>query len=394
MIEKIITFINGIETQGYFALQMGKTFAQMGYSMFYYDYWEEEKCFASLQEFIEPGKTIMITFNFHGLEEGEKFYGADGTIFWDTYHIPCFNIVVDHPLYYHKMLQKLPQKYYQISIDRYHESYMKKYWGEVALGPFLPLAGTRLYPARQLIPIKERPIDIIITGNYAPPETFNKYIERIDEEYTRFYMGMIKDLLDHQDKTIEQVAESHLKQEIPEVTQEELRETMGNLSFIDLYVRFWLRGEVIRQLADSGLKVHTCGKGWDLLACAHPENIIEHGGMDSKGCLEMLRQSKISINVMPWFKDGAHDRIFNSQLNGAMCVSDDSIYLREVFTDGKDILFFEQNGTEKIPEMVKKLLADEEKMQRMAEAGYETAANGHTWANYAQKLLDFVKKVC
>lgn len=392
--KKIITFINGIETQGYFSIQMGKTFEKMGFSMFYYDYWEEEACFRKLQGFIEPGQTIMITFNFHGLEVGEKFYEKDGTIFWDKYDIPCFNIVVDHPMYYHKLLQKLPKKYYQISIDRYHESYMKKYWGDIALGPFLPLAGTRLHPDRALIPIKERPIDIIMTGNYTPPKTFRKYIDRLGEEYTQFYMGMIDDLLKHPEKTIEQVAEMYLKREIPEVTQEEIKETMGNLTFIDLYVRFLLRGEVIGQLADSGRKVHTCGKGWDLLECKHPENIIEHGGTDSEGCLNMLEQSKISINVMPWFKDGAHDRIFNSQLNGAVCISDSSIYLKEIFSDGKDILFFEQNKTEEIPDMVKNLLADEDNMQQIAEEGYQTAANGHTWENYAKSLLAFAEQVC
>lgn len=392
--QKIVMFINGIETQGYFSMQMGKAFTSMGIQVFYYDYWEEEVCFRKLQDFIEPGNTIMITFNFHGLEEGEKFYEKDGSIFWDTYDIPCFNIVVDHPMYYQKFFDKLPRKYYQISIDRYHESYMKKYWEKIALGPFLPLAGTRFHPEKPFLPIKERPIDIIITGNYTPPDTFRKYIERIDEEYTRFYMDMIRDLQENPQKTIEQMAEEHLRKEIPEVTGDEIRETMGNLTFIDLYVRFWLRGEVIRQLADSGLQVHTCGKGWNLLECQHPENIIEHGGMDSEGCLKMLQKSKISINVMPWFKDGAHDRIFNSQLNGAVCISDSSIYLREIFTDGKDILFYGQNETEKISEMVRELLLDEDRMQRIADEGYKIAADGHTWEKYAKLLLAFVNKVC
>lgn len=375
-------------------MQLGKTFEALGKEIFYYDYWEEESCFRRLKDFAEPGNTMMITFNFHGLEEGERFYGKDGSIFWDERGIPCFNIVVDHPLYYHKMLKKLPEKYYQISIDRYHEKYMKKYWSDVSLGPFLPLAGTRLHPGEPLLPIAERPIDIIITGNYTPPKTFRKYIERIDEEYTQFYMDMIQDLWENPELTIEQMAETHIKREIPEATQEEIRETIGNLSFIDLYVRFWLRGEVIRQLADSGLQVHTCGKGWDLLECGHPENIVEHGGMDSAGCLAMLEQSKISVNVMPWFKDGAHDRIFNSQLNGAVCISDSSIYLREIFTDGKDILFYGQKETKEIPERVRELLADGERMQRIADEGFKAAANGHTWEDYAKLLLAFADKVC
>lgn len=391
--ERIVMFINGIETQGYFSMQLGKYFQNMGYDVFYYDYWEEERSFRRLKEFIRYGNTVMVTFNFHGLEEGEVFYKEDGSIFWEEEDIPCFNIVLDHPLYYHRMLQKLPEKYYQISIDRYHKSYMEKYWPEIVLGPFLPLAGTGLVKKEDFIPIEKRPIDFIITGNYAPPETFQKYIERIDEEYTRFYMGMIDDLKCHPEKTIEQVAESHLQREIPDVTKEEIKETMGNLSFIDLYVRFWLRGEVIKRLAGYGFNVHTCGKGWDLLECSGHGNIIEHGSMNSEECLRMLGKSKVSVNVMPWFKDGAHDRIFNSQLNGAVCISDDSLYLREIFTDDKDILFFSQRETEKIPAIAERLFKEPDKMQEIAEAGYRTAKSGHTWEDYAGQLIEYMKDI-
>ena len=389
--KRIVMFINGIETQGYFSMRLGKHFQKMGYDVFYYDYWEEERSFRDLKRFVRHGDTVMITFNFHGLEEGEVFYKEDGSIYWEEEDIPCFNIVLDHPLYYHKMLKRLPEKYYQISIDRYHKIYMEKYWSGVALGPFLPLAGTALVEKESLIPIKERPIDLIITGNYAPPETFRKYIERIDEEYTRFYMGMIEDLKCHSEKTIEQVAESHLYREIPNATKEEIRETIGNLSFIDLYVRFWLRGETIRQLAENGFRVHTCGKGWDLLECSRHENIIEHGSMNSEECLKMLGKSKVSVNVMPWFKDGAHDRIFNSQLNGAVCLSDASLYLREIFRDGKDILFFRQEETENIPMMTEQLFKHQDIMEGIAEEGYRTAQNGHTWEDYAERLMEYVE---
>lgn len=391
MIEKIILFINGIETQGYFSMQLGKAFQKMGKQIFYYDYWEEERSFQKLKEFITPAKTVMVTFNFHGLEEGEYFYETDGSIFWEIQDIPCLNIVLDHPMYYHKMIKRLPSRYIQISIDRYHETYMKEYWGNIKTGPFLPLVGTRLGTG-DLLPMDKRPIDIIFTGNYTPPQTFRKYIDRLGKEYSDFYMGMIEDLLLHEEKTIEQTAKEHILREIPEVSKEELRETMGNLTFIDLYVRFKLRGEVVKQLAENGLKVHTCGKGWDLLECRHHDNIIEHDSKTSKECLEMLQLSKISMNVMPWFKDGAHDRIYNSLLNGAVCISDSSIYLREHFTDGKDICFFGQNETERIPELVKGLLADKERLCSIAENGYKNAAGGHTWEDYAEALMDYMKK--
>lgn len=51
----------------------------------------------------------------------------------------------------------------------------------------------------------------------------------------------------------------------------------------------------------------------------------------------MLADAKVSLNVMPWFKDGAHDRVFNSILNGAVCVTDPSRYLEEELHEGEGV---------------------------------------------------------
>ena len=94
---------------------------------------------------------------------------------------------------------------------------------------------------------------------------------------------------------------------------------------------------------DAGLKVHTYGEGYNYIECQHPENIIQHGSANSQQCLDKISQAKISLNVMPWFKDGAHDRVFNSCLNGAVSLTDSSRYLDEIFTDDENILFYDLN---------------------------------------------------
>lgn len=80
-------------------------------------------------------------------------------------------------------------------------------------------------------------------------------------------------------------------------------------------------------LVDAGIQVDVFGKGWDELTCGHPENMILHPQITSEECLKAIAASKISLNVMPWFKDGAHDRVFNSILNGTVSVTDTSKYL-------------------------------------------------------------------
>ena len=178
---------------------------------------------------------------------------------WDALNIPSYNIVVDHPMYYHHFLEKVPANYHHISIDRNHEKYMERFFPEIARAPFLPLAGTELYPNKSNVPISYRKYDVMMVGNYCVPKTFEKFITRIDDEYTAFYYGMIDDLLANPHKTVEEVAEAHLKEELGEVPEEELKKAMAALTFIDLYVRYTLRGRAVQVLADAGIKVHVFG---------------------------------------------------------------------------------------------------------------------------------------
>ena len=43
---------------------------------------------------------------------------------------------------------------------------------------------------------------------------------------------------------------------------------------------------------------------------------------------------------MPWFKDGTHDRVFTAMLQHTLSLTDDSRYLRENFTDKKELVFY------------------------------------------------------
>ena len=391
--KKIMFFVGDIETQGYFSLQIAEEMKRLGHEIFIFDL---SKPWASTQKFFgsffEKGNTVLINFNFHGMSGEDYFLDENGRSMWDALQIPSYNIVVDHPMYYHHFLEKVPSNYHHISIDRNHEKYMRRFFPEIENGPFLPLAGTQLYKDRSNVPISHRRYDVVMVGNYCIPQTFEKYITRIDEEYTAFYYGMIDELFAKPWRTVEEVAQEHLLREIGEVPEEELKKAMASLTFIDLYVRYTFRGRAVQELADAGIKVHVFGDGWDRLECKHPENLILMNNLDSEGCLKKLRQTKLSLNVMPWFKDGAHDRIFNTMLNGAVCLTDSSTYLDEILEDQKNSTIYSLSEMEKLPEIAGALLEDIDKMQSIADSGYQLAQEGHTWAHRAGVLHKLVEK--
>lgn len=384
--KKIIMFTGGIETQEYFTLQLAKSFKEMGHEIFLYRLNVEDYDFIALCNFIEVGNTVMITFNFHGINQEAPFYQGSEN-FWDRWAIPCYNIVLDHPFYYHKFLDAIPSLYTHISIDYGHEQYMKRFFPNIKLGPFLPLAGTQISDT----PLNKRGKDIVFTGNYTPPYTFDKHITRINDEYTNFYHEIIDDLIAHPDLEMDKAFEKHLIREMGVLSNDDLKTGMENMIFIDLYVRFYFRGLVVKTLADSGFRIHVYGSGWHLLECKCPNNVILSKPVQSFGCLEAISDAKISLNVMPWFKDGAHDRVFNSMLNGALSLSDDSIWMREHLKDGKDLVYYSLSEIDQLPSIVDELLKNPSKMEDIIYNGYQKANTFHTWRNRAKVLAECIQ---
>ena len=422
--KKIVMFDGEIETQAYFTYQMRDEFERLGYEVFTFDLSKLGGSFSRLIRFVEKDNTALVCFNFHGMTLGDIFQDPeDGSWFWDAVHAPCYNIVVDHPYYYHRFLEKLPEYYVHVSIDRNHDKYMKEYFPQLRRIPFLPLAGTQLDPLdfvhatdlsegyreipagiseqdyiRSLLtpqgylPVAARPYDVVFTGNYSNPHKFDKYINRNGEEYAAFYQEIIQELLRHSDRTVEEVTQEFVRREIPEITHDEMRQTLGNIIFLDLYVRSYIRGRAVQVLVDSGLKVAVYGEGWNELECAHPENIINGHGVDSAKCLQMIQLSKCSLNVMPWFKDGAHDRVFNTLLNGSLLITDSSVYLKEILHPGDDCIMYDLETIEEMPGQVKQMLQDTGKLQETIDKGYAIAKADHTWAKRADTLAQYIER--
>lgn len=410
--KRIIMFAGGVETLEYFSRQMAKKFEEMGYLVFFYDLKDEEHSAKRLRKFIRAGETVLVTFNFEGLEKEEGVYQEGVGYIWDGYKIPCYNIAADHPYFYHDRLADLPTDYHHISIDRLQEQYFREFYPEFHHEGFLPLAGTMLnfefcedvfgggggmqdveQPGQGCTVACEKQYDVIMTGNYTELSFFEPYINWINDEYAAFYRGIINELIEKPHQTVEQVALAHCEREMGKEPNSELRIALSKMIFIDMYVRNYWRGKVVRTLVDAGIKVDVVGKGWEKLEdVKHPENLIIHPQTDSLTCLEMIKQSKISVNVMPWFKDGAHDRVFNSILNGAVCVSDTSKYLCEELKEGEGVCYYNLENVDELPIKMKDLLQDEKSMQDIVSRGKSKVLDMHTWAKRAEKVAEWIEE--
>jgi len=375
--KKLILFEGDIETQGYFSEQMKKELLRLGYDVYLYDLKKPWKSTGEMLRFLEKGNTMLLSFNFHGMCQEPQFLDENGTYIWDALDVKCCNILADHPYYYYKLLAQRPRNYCQLSIDKNHEAFMRRFFPEIELGPFLPTAGTEMLCKLW----GERTTDILFTGTYVCPSHFDVFINRNGEEYSQFYHSIIDEVLSDPHALLEDVARRRLTEEIPEATEDELRETLGHIQFLDYYIRFTLRGNVVAALADAGLKVHIIGAGWENLPCSHPENLILSPYASSEECLLALADAKLALNVLPCFHAGAHDRIFNTMLAGAVCVTDSNPYLDQILIDEENVILYDRERPGELADRLHVLLQPQmdEKLQKIAKAGRELAMAGHTW---------------
>lgn len=407
--QKVVLFTGDTETLAYFSRRLAEFFASIGKQVFLFDFEDELSSFLKLSWFLEPKNTVMITFNFIGFCGEAIFIEKNGRSIWDNRNIPCLNIVVDHPFYYHKFYPLLPKRYVQFSIDREHEKYLRRFFPDIVSGGFLPLAGTEYVCAdddkkqglvvsangqhyehdkgTRWIPYQQRSMDIVFTGNYTCGEKLKSHLQEVDEEYAAFYFRIVDDFLEHPNLSMDTGIEKHLWEEIVEMDEAGVKACMPQMIFIDLYVRFAFRAKAVQTLVDHGFCVDVFGGGWETLSCRHPENLRIHGPLDSAQCLEKISDAKISLNVMPWFKDGAHDRVFNSMLCGAVSLTDPSLYLEEILQDEQQVVFYHLNDWDGLAEKTRDLLCYEDKAEQIARAGYRYAKKYHTW-NQRGKFLD------
>lgn len=416
----LLLFQPSVETLHFFSDRLAEEYVKLGYEVRLIRIHEPFFGTEKIIDFIDGHETVMITFNYHGIQREAIFHTPEGVLLWDKYDVGCINIIVDHPFYYYEELKYLPKRYLQICIDEDHTEYMKQFYPEIRLGEILPLAGCDyrssfgggtplslredvINPATWIpnltgttvpqLSVLECSTPVVFTGCFTQPDFFLPYMKRNGAEYDAFYHGILDDLLANPDQCIHTVYLRHLNRELPELTTEDLRNVMNKMIFLDLWIRFTFRGKVIQTLVDADVPVHCIGAGWETLFVKNKNRLTYTQYSDTEVCLKAISEAKLSLNVMPWFKRGAHDRIYSSMLNGAVCVTDKSRYLTEHFTDGELLRYYDLKNLSALPDTVTNLLAHPEEMQQIADRAQKYAREHLTWKQYAEQLVSYFSEI-
>lgn len=381
---KIIIFESATDSLRAFARLMAEGFLEAGYEVLFADMAREEEARARILEFAEVGKTAALFFNHAGL----NLLTEERDSIWNVLDADCYDFIVDHPMYYHAAIIFPVRRLTFLCVDEYHQKFIERFYPGRVRSYFFPLAGIRSKGAE--VPFEKRSMDILFTGAYLVDDRVEYHLNGLTEGVKRLYLECFEWLKQHTDQTLEQAVEYSMTRRGAKLPEDDLRDTVRMFQDMDGMLRSWVRARVVKTLADSDVKVHVYGEGWQCLDCKK-ENLVIHGRIPFDETIPLMADARIVLNVMPWFKSGVHDRVYSAMLNGSVCLTDSSRYMDRTLKDEENVLFYSPDNLEELPDKVKWYLDRPELLREIAENGYRYAKDTQTWQQRAKRLIELIE---
>lgn len=302
----------------------------------------------------------------------------------DVLHV---HYLCDHPLYHALRLERMKSNSIIINVDEKHTEYLRRYYPKFVNTAFVPLGGAGTNDQK---PYREREIEVLFTGSYWVPEMPVSEVEDagfVQEVRRKVLYWMLKHPMD----SIEDVLEKILGEYEISVEAEEFAGILSEFGYIESYVRQYNRDRVIRILLKAGIHVGVYGNGWENLLCVGRENLTVFSG-GKEVAKRALGNTKIALNIMPGFKAGFQERIADAMLNGAVSVTDTSRYIENQFKDGENLVVYQLDKLEELPQKIFDLLENEEWATQIAAEGRRLAAEKHTWKQRVQNIAALIER--
>ncbi|MCQ2081500.1 MAG: glycosyltransferase [Lachnospiraceae bacterium] len=295
---------------------------------------------------------------------------------------PVVSYEVDHAFFATEKLKGVftNKRFYRIVVDRDDLRYLNDFSGLDTSNYYLPHGGIAIRDNYQNL--KDRKIDVLYVGSA-------KQYTKVDNDIYNYCADFVMENpnLPSTDVVIEIIKILTGANEDREAVSLIGRSQFDMLLHSECIALGHYRLKVLEELAKSGVGIVIYGTDWMDTPLSKYENVEIHQSITPYECLEKMHDSKIVLNSMPWFKDGSHERVFNAMLSGAISLSDESIWLNQNFESGKDCFIFNLEKIEEMVGLTKKVLANIEEYQCVADSGYNKAIKNHTWSHRAIELL-------
>ncbi len=363
-----------------------------GIEVVYIDLFQDSKKLnENCMNVIKQGADAAIAFN----SAGQQSISINGVNIYEYMDIPFFNWIVDHPCEHVTDLECEINHYHVICIDRDHVDFIRKFFNNIEDVHFIPIGGadTGIEELTEQS-FFDREYDVIYTaGNYPLELQIKKIQDLLPDNLQKVSFDMIDYMLDNRSANNEDALRYALGANGMAVADSEFKDYAYMTSMTNIFVRTYVRQELVENIGASGIPMHIFGDGWDTLE--NKGNLILHGSVSYLESAALCKKTKLSLNVMPWFKNGLHDRIPTAMLAGSAVITDPTGYIFDSFVtdgEGRQLYLYEIDKPYQAPELIKTILEDRDKLFETALNGYKKAQAEFTWDCQVDKLIEIVTK--
>lgn len=309
----------------------------------------------------------------------------NGDFLFDYFGCPVFAIIVDPPYHHDKLLRVHSPNLHLICLDEGHVQYSKNYYG-----PFKSVVmGYLLGAVQEPVVYKKREIDLLFSGTLSDRQCICDRVNAYSQPWAKqLFYHVIEEGKLHPNQSMEQQVLQYFKQQGMSISREDLKLAMAMVgTYAEHYLRADYRARIIETLLQAGIRVTVVGDGWKELKDKYPEFMDLRPSVELSQVSALTANAKISLNIMPWFKDGLHDRIPTSMHNGALCLTDGSTYIKKCFRDGENIVLYDLEKLEELPNIVEKLCDNLSRAEEIACNGMQLAKAEYTWEKFVAEYI-------
>ncbi|MCR5785768.1 MAG: glycosyltransferase [Eubacterium sp.] len=316
---------------------------------------------------------------------------SEGLLVGNLFTGKKYQFVFDHPLYICYYLMQPIEKFYAPVLDEDYCNYINEYIDNTKEAFFLPPAGQEGSLVKAGKPT-EKKYGISFIGKYYDYRDRLSEIENYPAEKKTRAKNLYNYMMDNPGVPIEEAfritLEKFENKKPGDFTHSEYVAALHTIRDVGTAVKFYFREKVILEILEAGIELHVFSEQWKDSPFASYKNLIVHPEAEYTASLDIMAQSRISLNIMSWHKAGMTERIANAMLNKSLCLTDKTRYLEKEFSDGEDIVFFDIENLKVLPEIIKGLLDDDIKRKDIEQAAYKKALERHIWEVRAKELID------
>lgn len=303
---------------------------------------------------------------------------------------PYIYLLIDHPIDHLGRIQNLRQGDILTVMDRYDSQNLNTFGYNVNNLYFLPHAALEMQLTNPI-----RSIDILVSGTYSNPDNFLSYINEQSTIIQKICYEVINICIEDSSKYYIDEFLTAFNTRGAEITLRlnETPEFIKMVREIGRYIYSINRLKVIKALAEAGLYLHIYGEGWSNSPLINCKNITIHDSVNFWEIQKLMNQSKVVLNFQALLKDGTHERIFAGMAAGAAVVTNETPYLKQLFKEDEEIIFYNFNDMDNIVKKVKAILLDEQLRENISEAGWHAINGIHTFEQRAKQIIDIYNDV-